>query len=161
MRECGNELEGFFYIYVFRHSCIYAFQNNMPIRNTDRLLQHLEGNAADELGLLESVGVEYYSSEQLLRLRGQWEVKNALFHIFQRLLIRIAAFTAVWISLGFIQYFLHWNYPAFLMMALVPLSFLLFFGGLIFMRSFFKGKGHLDRVGEMISEELTRRRQAG
>lgn len=24
-----------------------------------------------------------------------------------------------------------------------------------------KGKGHLDRVGEMISEELARRRQAG
>lgn len=131
----------------------------MPIRDIDRLISHLEGNAADELAQLESVGASYYTTEQLLRLRGQWEVKNALFHTFQRLIIRIAASTPIWISVGFILYFLKWAYAAFLMMALVPLSFLLFFGGLLFMRAFFKGKGHIDRVGEMISEELNRRKK--
>jgi hypothetical protein len=49
---------------------------------------------------------------------------------------------------------------ALLSLALFPLSFAVFFASLAFVRTFFKGKGHLSRVGEMIGEELERRRKS-
>lgn len=130
----------------------------MAIRDIESIIKHLEGNAADELSYLESVGVEYFTTEQLLRLRGQWEVKNHLFYYFQRLLIRIVAYSPVWIAGWFLLEWIKWHYLALLSLALFPLSFVVFFAGLAFMHTFFKGKGHLSRVGEMIGEELERRR---
>ena len=133
----------------------------MPIRNVDGIIKHLEDNASDELAYLESVGPEFFTTEQLLRLRGQWEVKNQLFKAFQKLVVRIVAVSPVWIAVYYLLAFLGLKYLALLSLALFPLSFVVFFAGLAFIYSYFKGKGHLDRVGEMIAEELTRRKEAG
>lgn len=133
----------------------------MPIRNLDQLVNHLEQGAADELAQLEAVGVAFYSTEQLLRLRGQWEVKNELFHYFQRLIVKVVAFSPVWLLLWGIAHWLQWTLLSLFFLSLFPLSFFLFFFGLWFMYRFFKGKGHLDRVGEDIAIELTRRKEAG
>lgn len=131
----------------------------MPIRNLDKLVDHLENGAADELGQLESVGTEYYTTEQLLRLRGQWEVKNALFNRFQRLFLSIVAISPGWLILWGILNWAQQITLSLFFLSLFPLSFVIFFAGLWFMYRFFKGRGHLDRVGEMIAEELTERKQ--
>jgi hypothetical protein len=131
----------------------------MVRRDIDSIIKNLESNAADELAYLESVGVGYFTTEQLLRLRGQWEVKHDLFDRFQRLLLHLVAYSPVWIAGWFLFEWLGWHYLALLSLALFPLSFVVFFAGLVFMRSFFKGKGHLSRVGEMIAHELERRKQ--
>ena len=131
----------------------------MVRRDIDSIIKSLESNAADELAYLESVGVGYFTTEQLLRLRGQWEVKHDLFDRFQQLLLRLVAYSPVWIGGWFLFEWLGWHYLALLSLALFPLSFVVFFAGLVFMRSFFKGKGHLSRVGEMIALELERRKQ--
>ena len=131
----------------------------MPIRNIDRLVGHLEENATDELAQLASLGAEYYSTEQLLRLRGQWEIKNQLFHLFQRVFIRIVAFSPIWLVLWWGCGLLKLKGLSLFFLSLFPLSFMIFFVGLWFMLTFFKGKGHLDRVGEMIAQELTKRKQ--
>ncbi|MCB9266332.1 MAG: hypothetical protein H6558_14985 [Lewinellaceae bacterium] len=133
----------------------------MPIRNIDGVIKHLEDNASDELAHLESVGPEFFTTEQLLRLRGQWEVKNHLFRAFQQLVVRIAAISPVWVAGYFLFTLLKLRYLALLSLALFPLSFVVFFAGLAFIFKYFKGKGHLDRVGEMIAEELNRRKEAG
>ena len=133
----------------------------MPIRNIDGIIKHLEDHASDELAHLESVGAEFFTTEQLLRLRGQWEVKNHLFKAFQKLVVRIVAISPLWIAGYYLFAFLKLKYLALLSLALFPLSFVVFFGGLAFIYSYFRGKGHLDRVGEMIAEELTRRKEAG
>ena len=132
----------------------------MAIRNIDGIIKHLEDNASDELAYLESVGAEFFTTEQLLRLRGQWEVKNYLFKVFQQLVVRIVAISPVWIGGYYLLAFLKLKYLALLSLALFPLSFVVFFAGLAFIYSYFKGKGHLDRVGEMIAEELNRRKDA-
>ena len=132
----------------------------MPIRNIDGIIKHLEDNASDELAHLESVGAEFFTTEQLLRLRGQWEVKNYLFKVFQQLVVRIVAISPVWVGGYYLFAFLKLKYLALLSLALFPLSFVVFFAGLAFIYSYFKGKGHLDRVGEMIAEELNRRKDA-
>ena len=136
-------------------------KRSMPIRNIDGVIKHLEDNASDELAHLESVGPEFFTTEQLLRLRGQWEVKNHLFRAFQQLVVRIAAISPVWVAGYFLFTLLKLRYLALLSLALFPLSFVVFFAGLAFIFKYFKGKGHLDRVGEMIAEELNRRKEAG
>lgn len=129
----------------------------MAIRDLDHMISHLEQSAEDELSLLEDTGAEYFSTPQLLRLYGQWEIKNRLFHTFQKLLIKIAAFSPLWVGGYFIGQILGWTYLSLLLLAGFPLSFMVFFAGLIFIKVFFKGKGHLDQVGDQIKLELRKR----
>jgi len=135
------------------------FQNNffMAIRDLDKVISYLENSAGDELSLLEDTGPEFFSTAQLLRLYGQWEIKNRLFNRFQKLLIRIAAWSPLWVAGYFICQALNWTYISFLLLAGFPLSFLIFFAGLIFIKRYFKGKGHLDEVGDLIKLELRKR----
>lgn len=129
----------------------------MRRRNADSILKHLEKTSSDELAYLESVGAEYFSTTQLIRLKGQWEVKHQLFWQFQKVLIRIAASAPLWIMLWFAFDWLQWKGLSLIALALCPFSFFIFFAGLLFMRKFFKSKGHLENVGEMIDNELLRR----
>jgi hypothetical protein len=132
----------------------------MPGEPIDNLLKQLENRPADELAELEELGAAYFETGHLLRLRGQWEVKNALFHTFQQFFIRLMAVSPLWLVLWFFLARLGWTFASLFFLALFPLSFALFLGGLWFMQHFFKGSGHLDRVGKMISEELTKRQRA-
>ena len=129
----------------------------MAIYDLDQVLSHLEDGAEDELALLESTGPAFYSTGDLLRLRGQWEIKNQLFRTYNRLLLGTVAISPIWIGLYFLADLLGWRYLSLLFLALFPLSFVIFFAGLLFMRRYFRGKGHLDNVGEMIVTELRRR----
>jgi hypothetical protein len=131
----------------------------MPRQNSDQLLSSLERDAADELSLLEETGAEFFTTEQLLRLRGQWEVRNQLFSFFQNLVLRIVSTAPFWLVLWGLFQWLEWSWLALAMLAMFPVSFLLFFAGLLFMHRFFRGKGHLDRVGELIAGELQKRKR--
>jgi hypothetical protein len=126
----------------------------MAIRDLDQLLQSLEGQAEDELALLESTGPEYFTTAQLWRLRGQWEVKNRLFRSSQRWLLRLAAVSPGWIAGWWLLSLLGWRYLALLSLFLFPVSIFLFFTGLYYTHRLFRGKGHLDATGEMIVREL-------
>lgn len=129
----------------------------MPSDNLDHLLQNLEQGAADELSELEALGAAFYPTGQLLRLRGQWEVKNTLFHKFQRFFVGAVALSPLWLLIGALCLRAGYSRIGFIFLALFLFALLLFFFGLYFMHTFFKGQGHLDRVGEMISQELQRR----
>lgn len=126
-------------------------------QNTDRILKYLEKQASDELSYLASIGAHYFSTAQLIRLKGHWEVKNHLFWQLQGLLLRIAATAPIWLIAWFVFDLLQWKWLSLLSLALCPLSFFIFFAGLLFMQKFFKSKGHLESVGEMIEGELLKR----
>ncbi|MFN7119105.1 MAG: hypothetical protein ACK4TA_20065 [Saprospiraceae bacterium] len=129
----------------------------MVHRNADNILKHLEKASADELAYLESVGAEYYSTAQLLRLKGQWEIKYQLFWQFQQFLMRCAASTPIWLLLWFVFDLLKWKWLSLFSLALCPLCFFIFFAGLLFIRKFFRSKGYLESVREMIDYELLKR----
>jgi len=131
----------------------------MPIRDLDSMLKRLETDATDELSELEAVGADVYETGQLLRLRGQWEVKNTLFHVYQRFFIRIMGVSPLWLVLWFVCRLIGLSFLGLFFLALFPLSFALFLSGMVFMQQFFKGRGHLDRVGSMLAEELQRRQK--
>lgn len=127
-------------------------------QNTDQLLRRLEKQASDELSYLEAIGASYFSTAQLLRLQGHWEIKNRLFWQFQRLLVWVAATAPGWLFLWFVFDLLQWKWLSLLSLTLCPLSFIVFFAGLAFMYKFFKSRGHLESVGIMIELELMSRR---
>lgn len=130
----------------------------MPIRNIDRLARRLEEQAEDELAQLAEVGAEFYTTEQLLRLRGQWEVQYQFFQFFHQWVIRVAVWSPGWLVLGAGLGMLDWAGASLFCFFVFPVSFVVFFLGLWFLHRFFKGKGHLDQVGEMIAEALGERR---
>ncbi len=129
----------------------------MAIRDLDQLLQSLEGQAEDELALLESTGPQFFTTSQLWRLRGQWEVKNRLFRRSQHWLLWLAALSPFWMAGWWFFSLLDWRYLALLSLFLFPVSLILFFAGLYSTHHLFRGKGHLDATGEMIVRELKNR----
>ena len=134
----------------------------MPDRSIKGILNLFEQQAQDELNLLSDTGPEFFSTPELIRLRGQWEVKSAFFYLFQKLCLQIVAISPVWIVLGVMGFWLKWTLLALVFVLLFPLSFLLYFVGLWWMQKVFRGRGHQDEVGRRIAEELKRRkRQAG
>jgi len=130
----------------------------MAPRDLDQMLQHLEANAENELAFLADTGAEYFSTAQLIRLKGQWQAKHALFRQLNFVLIRIVAFSPVSLILWMGAMALNFRLLGLLFLLFFPFSFLLFFGGQLFIRFAFKGNGHHEQVGEMIDRELEKRR---
>lgn len=130
----------------------------MPDRSITGILELFERQAEDELNLLSETGPEFFTTPQLLRLRGQWEVKSALFQLFQRIMMQVVAISPLWMILALLLFWLKWIILALALALLFPLSFVFYFFGLWLMQKVFRGRGHLEAVGEGINVELDRRR---
>lgn len=130
----------------------------MASRDLDQMLQHLEDHAENELSFLADTGAEYFSTAQLIRLKGQWQVKFQLFEQLNRILVRIIATSPIWLILWMAASALQMTILGLCFLLLFPFSFLLFFCGQFFLRFAFKGNGHQENVGDMIDRELEKRR---
>ena len=130
----------------------------MQVQNIDDMLLRIEENAADELSFLLAVGPEYFSNAHLIRLKGQWEVKNALFHRLYKIWMKIGVSAPLWFGLWLLLDLLKVPVVGLVFLFLCPFSLFSFFGGMVLMRFLFKGKGHLDMVGDMIQQELQKRK---
>lgn len=130
----------------------------MAPRDLDQMLQNLEEHAENELSFLADTGAEYFSTAQLIRLKGQWQVKYQLFEQFNFLLVRVIATSPIWLILWMVASALHWSILGLCFLVLFPFSFLVFILGQFFLRFAFKGSGHQEEVGKMIDRELEKRR---
>ena len=135
----------------------YLFMAAEP--NLDRMLHNMEENAEDELSFLLSTGVQYFSTAQLRRLRGQWEVKNYYFHRLYKTWTSIGATAPIWLCIWLGLDLLGAPILGLIFLFFFLFSVIAFFIGMLLMRRLFPGKGHLDMIGEMINEELSVRRQ--
>ncbi|MDX1942590.1 MAG: hypothetical protein SFU99_18640 [Saprospiraceae bacterium] len=126
-------------------------------RNADSVLRYLEKATSDELSYMESVGTKYFTTADLIRLKGQWEIKNQLFTRLQGLLVRIALFSPIWLLSWFLFSRLGIDFLALLSLVFFPFSLVVCFWGLHMVNRIFKNKGHLAFVGDMIDLELHRR----
>ncbi len=132
----------------------------MDVQNIDRLLNTIEENAEDELSFLLSTGPAYFSTAQLLRLKGQWEAKNAIFHKTYTACLRIGASAPVWPLLWMLCKNIGLPFLGLVFLFLFLFSLCFFLGGMLLMRYLFHGNGHLDMVGAIINEELQKRELA-
>lgn len=133
----------------------------MSEKNLNETLTDMESNAEDELSFLLSTGAEYFSTAQLLRLKGQWEVKNYYFHRLHKTWIRMAALAPIWLCIWLLFDLLGLKILGLFFLFLFPFSLVSFFVGMFLLHRLFPGKGHLDSVGAMIQEELRKRKEKG
>lgn len=128
--------------------------------NIDRLSQQLEDLATDELRQLEEVGADMYSTADLIRLRGQWQVKMALLRWAQPRLMKIVAWSPSLLLMAGLFFALQWNRPALLFLSLFPFCFLLYILGMWVIRKFCGTQGQLEAIDRMIEDEMERRKTA-
>ncbi len=132
----------------------------MELSDIDRTLEKMESQASDELALLADTGPEFFSTPQLIRLYGQWEIKHLVFRKVQRLLVRTLAWSPAWLLLWIGFTVMGWTAAGIFCLVMFPLFFSFYFGCLLFQRRFFKGNAHKDFVGIAIREELEKRKKS-
>lgn len=126
----------------------------------EHLTKKMEQDCRDELGLLASVGPEFYNNADLIRLLGQWETRRQLFGQLQGALIIIGASSPGWLAVGALLSIIKLPTAASMALLMAPVAVMVFLGGLFWIKKSFRGEGHLEQTGEMIKHELHRRELA-
>ena len=125
--------------------------------SVDNLISNLEKDGKDEHALLMEVGAQYFTTSDLIRLLGQWEIKFELFGRFQKMLIWLGASSPAWLLVATIGYFIKLNYLSSFALVMFPVTAFICFAGLIWMNYYFKSKGFLEQIELLIREELENR----
>lgn len=129
------------------------------MRRYQHLLNRIEAEAKDELTYFNQLDPHHFTTAELYRLLGQWEVRNLLFKKVQRFILWTVSISPIWLGIAYVFFLLGWFGLTIISLTLFPLSFVIFFIGLYFMNTTFHGKGHLEEVGEKIKAELKKRLQ--
>jgi len=124
-----------------------------------RQLKQIEHSGQDDFTLLEEVGPNYFSTEELYYLKGQAAVKKALFEKIQSAILYLGLSIPVWIGLSFILGVSGLHTLARTSMMLTPITTLLFFTGLLFMHYFFKDRGHSENMESLIKKAINQRKK--
>lgn len=122
-----------------------------------KLLSDLENEASDEFGQLLSVGGKFYSTADLLYLKGRWRERYQTFLMLHRLLMYVAASSPVLLLSGTALAFLKVHYLAFTLIVMAPVAFLAFLLGSYFLKREYDSKGHLEYLGLILEEEINER----
>ncbi|MBR9922118.1 MAG: hypothetical protein GYB31_14865 [Bacteroidetes bacterium] len=130
----------------------------MDNRMLNRYLEGLEKSAENDFNLLESAGAEYFSTAELLEMRGRCREKRRLFAKLHKVVLLTGAGSPVWIVGGFVCATLGLEFAAMFSLLLFPISFLLFVAGGLFLRNHFRSKGYMEHISHLIEWELSRRR---
>ncbi|MEO1258093.1 MAG: hypothetical protein AAFZ15_04825 [Bacteroidota bacterium] len=124
----------------------------------ENIITDLEKKGKDEHALLLEVGPSYFTTADLIRLLGQWEIKSELFKRFQQSLVWLGASAPAWLLIATIGYFIKLHYLTSFALVMFPVTAFLCFGGLIWINIYFKGKGYLEQIEVLIREELEERK---
>jgi hypothetical protein len=129
----------------------------MKHQHIDDYLKKLETEATDEFELLDSTGPEYFSTPELLELRGRWKERWAFFSVLHRGSILLGASSPIWILLGFAFGAMGLQTPAAISLLFFPVTFLSFIAVSIALKLHFGSRGQLEYLGRIIDIELSRR----
>ena len=129
------------------------------MHNYQHLLQRIETEAKDELIYFDQLDPQYFTTSELYRLLGQWEVKDKYFQQIQDLILYAVASLPFWLIATFIFNSLIWSKLAIVSITLFYLAVITFLVGYYIMNVTLKGNKHLVEVGEKLKAELRRRQQ--
>ena len=136
---------------------IHATMNDPKI---NQLLLDIERKAGNDFELLEECGAEYFSTSDLLEMRGKWREQMRIYRHLHKTAIIIAAVSPIWALIGYGFIYLNQVALAVLSLFLVPFSFLIFGALFFYLRRQFKSYSFLNYVGRLIETELTYRQDA-
>ena len=134
-------------------------QEKMDNTHLHKLLESIEREAEQDFTLLLSTDPTFFSTAQLLEMRGRVLEREALFHNFRRVLVWAGALSPSWILLGFIFGLLGWIPLASVSFVLFPVSFFLFLGGSFLLQNWLGTRGSLEHMRLLLEMELSRRKE--
>lgn len=129
------------------------------MHNYQHLLQRIEKESQDELTFFNQLDPHHFTTSELNRLMGQWEVKDHLFQRVQNITLWVVAFSPVWLVAAYAFYKLAWTKIAILSLSMFSVSFAIFLLGYYLMNVTFLGNDNLLEVEEKIKTELRKRQQ--
>jgi hypothetical protein len=122
-------------------------------------LKQLEEQSEDDFDLLASVGSDYFSTADLLLLKGKWEERQQTFERLYKALLHVGASSPVWLLLGLGFSFLGIPVAATSLLMLAPIAFLAFIAGAFYLKRTYNSRGYLEYIGMIIDEELEKRKK--
>lgn len=122
-----------------------------------KLLSDIEVKSSDDFAMLEDCGAEYFSTPDLLEMRGKWKEQMRMFKILHRANIYIGSTSPLWLVVAGVCGVLGLGRGVLFSLTLFPLTLFIFLGISIFLRQTYRSKGWLDFVGREINSELNRR----
>ena len=123
-------------------------------------LQDLENCAGDDFAMLQDCGAEYFSTSDLLEMRGVWKEKTRVFDKLHRINMFIGLSSPVWLIASGLLFWGGYMRSALTTFTVFPVTFVLFIGFAVFIKIQYGSRGLLDWAGREISDELDKRTEA-
>ena len=124
----------------------------------DKLLSGIEAKSKDDFAMLEECGAEYFSTADLLELRGRWKEQTRIFTKLHKANIILGASAPGWLVLAAICGINGLVKTATSAIFMFPIVFFVFILVAFFLRTQFRGKTYLEFIGREIDYELGRRK---
>ncbi len=124
----------------------------------DKLLSGIEAKSRDDFAMLEDCGAEYFSTSDLLELRGRWKEQTRLFIKLQKANIILGASAPAWLVLAALFGINGFVKSATLAIFMFPIILFIFLIASFFIRSQFRSKAYLEFIGKEIEYELGQRK---
>jgi hypothetical protein len=123
----------------------------------NKALENIEREAEQDFNLLLATGPAFFSTAQLLELRGKLSERLVFFRRMHRLTLWVGATAPSWIPLGFLFGLLGWIPLAMIMFLFFPVHFTIFLGCVFLQKAWLGPGGELEQVALMVDMELARR----
>ncbi len=123
----------------------------------NQFLNKLEKSSTDDFEQVAEIGCRYFSTHDLLILKGKWEERLQTFKRLHKLLVNIGMSSPLLLLLALASGFLNLPVLATSLLILSPVAFLSFVAGSFYLKNTYNSKGSLEYIGLIIDEELKRR----
>ena len=124
----------------------------------DKLLSGIEAKSKDDFAMLEECGAEFFSTSDLLELRGCWKEQTRMFTKLHKANIILGASAPVWLVIAAILGVSGFTKAASSALFVFPIVLLVFMIAAFFLRAQYRSKGYLEFIGREIDYELGRRK---
>ncbi len=124
----------------------------------NKLLSGIEAKSKDDFAMLEDCGAEYFSTSDLLELKGRWKEQVRMFNKLQRANILFGASAPFWLVLGAILGICELTRAATLAIFMFPIVLFIFLLASFFIRVQYRSQAYLEFIGREIEYELGQRK---
>lgn len=124
-----------------------------------KTLENIEKEAEQDFTLLLSTSPAFFSTAELLEMRGRVRERQDIFTRLQKTNLWFGAIAPSWLLAGFIFGALGWITLATGAFLLFPISILFFLSGVFLLRTWLGTRGNLEHISLLIEMELGRRQQ--
>lgn len=124
----------------------------------NKLLSGIEAKSKDDFAMLEDCGAEYFSTSDLLELKGRWKEQVRMFTKLHRTNIILGASAPFWLVLGAIFGICELTRAATLAIFMFPIVLFIFLLASFFIRAQYRSQGYLEFIGREIEYELGQRK---